>query len=165
MSKRKRTAKQQARSPQKALRVTPGIKKRDSSTKSSLKARHTPSTGTSTHLYTDSQHILFLGEGNFSFARAVVRTLEYSGRNVVATAYDSEETVSLKYEVDARMLNSLDCNTPTHLPRAHAPTVLQEGPHPVTEITEELRDCDATVLFDVDAANILRTLQACVAKM
>ena len=98
MSKRKRAAKQQARSQQK---VKSGVQQRDSRAKHSQPqpAQHRSKNRTPVLSYDDSQHILCIGEGNFSFARAVVRLLEYSGLNVVATAYDAEETVSLKYEV------------------------------------------------------------------
>ena len=49
--------------------------------------------------YNESQHILCVGEGNFSFARALVRLLCAEGHNVVATAFDSQETLLAKYEV------------------------------------------------------------------
>ena len=53
--------------------------------------------------YTESQRILCVGEGNFSFARALVRQLEGQGQLLTATAYDTKETVLEKYEVS--------CNT------------------------------------------------------
>lgn len=53
----------------------------------------------SVHSLNDSHQILCVGEGNFSFARALVRLFDSSGDNLLATAYDSEETVKLKYEV------------------------------------------------------------------
>ena len=97
MSKRKRTAKQQARSQQK---VKSGIQKRDNRAKPSQPAQLRSKTKAPALDYDDSQQILCIGEGNFSFARAVVRLLQYSGQNLVATAYDTEDIVSLKYEVD-----------------------------------------------------------------
>ena len=52
--------------------------------------------------YHESQQILCVGEGNFSFARALVRTLEGQGNNLVATAYDTRDTVDAKYQVSHR---------------------------------------------------------------
>lgn len=49
--------------------------------------------------YNESQRILCLGEGNFSFARALVRTLQGQGQLLTATAYDTKDTVLEKYEV------------------------------------------------------------------
>lgn len=49
--------------------------------------------------YDEYQRILCIGEGNFSFARALVRKLEGQGRLLTATAYDTKETVWEKYEV------------------------------------------------------------------
>ena len=42
---------------------------------------------------------LLVGEGNLSFARALVRLFDGDGSCLVATAYDSEEQAQLKYEV------------------------------------------------------------------
>lgn len=39
-----------------------------------------------------------MGEGNFSFARALVRLYNGNGFSLVATAYDSEDVVHKKYE-------------------------------------------------------------------
>mmetsp|Transcript_74207 Transcript_74207/g.159036 ORF Transcript_74207/g.159036 Transcript_74207/m.159036 type:complete len:284 (+) Transcript_74207:56-907(+) len=47
-------------------------------------------------LYSTSDRILLVGEGNFSFARALCRNLE-QGSNVYATAYDTEATLKKKY--------------------------------------------------------------------
>lgn len=52
--------------------------------------------------YHESQQTLCVGEGNFSFARALVRTLEGQGNNLVATAYDTRDTVDAKYQVSHR---------------------------------------------------------------
>ncbi len=52
--------------------------------------------------YHESQQILCVGEGNFSFARALVRTLEGLGQNLFATAYDARDTVDAKYQVSHR---------------------------------------------------------------
>ncbi len=52
--------------------------------------------------YHESQQILCVGEGNFSFARALVRTLEGQGQNLTATAYDARDTVDAKYQVSHR---------------------------------------------------------------
>lgn len=49
--------------------------------------------------YDEYQRILCIGEGNFSFARALVRKLEGQGQLLTATAYDTEEVVWEKYEV------------------------------------------------------------------
>ncbi|KAJ2546943.1 hypothetical protein EV175_005413 [Coemansia sp. RSA 1933] len=50
--------------------------------------------------YTPNDHILLIGEGNFSYAHSIAQTLG-SGTSIVATAYDSEETVKEKYAEDA----------------------------------------------------------------
>ncbi|KAI9149750.1 hypothetical protein H9P43_009929 [Blastocladiella emersonii ATCC 22665] len=61
--------------------------------------------------YTLDDTILLVGEGNFSFARAVAQVLG-SGANVIATAYDDEATVAEKYpdaaEIIADLKNNLD---------------------------------------------------------
>lgn len=100
MSKRKRAIKQQRRSEQ-PLKASSGVHKRN------RKARHPATQQTcrkhtadaSAHFFSETQHILCVGEGNFSFARAIVRLLNHCGENVVATVYDTKDTVSLKYEV------------------------------------------------------------------
>lgn len=135
MSKRKRQIRQHKRN------VAPGLQaksvrvhKHDRLAKHGTKQSKylKPEVSAAANPYTEAQHILCLGEGNFSFARAIVRLLEYCGGNVIATAFDSKETVFLKYE---------------------------EGPDPVSDIVAELADCDATVLYDVDATNIHKSLQ------
>ncbi|KAL3163353.1 hypothetical protein ABBQ32_009742 [Trebouxia sp. C0010 RCD-2024] len=82
--------------------------------------------------YDEYQRILCIGDGNFSFARALVRKLEGQGQLLTATAYDTKETVWEKYE---------------------------EGLDPVSEIVEELQGCDAAVYFAVDATQIVKTLK------
>ncbi|KAL7746964.1 hypothetical protein RI367_007676 [Sorochytrium milnesiophthora] len=52
--------------------------------------------------YRDDHHILLVGEGNFSFAAALVGVLG-TGENIVATAYDSADVVHEKYP-DAQAL-------------------------------------------------------------
>lgn len=84
-------------------------------------------------VFDDSQQILCVGEGNFSFARALVRILQGQGQQVIATAFDTQEVVLAKYE---------------------------EGPEPVSEIIQELQDCDASVCFAVDATQLAKSLQA-----
>lgn len=49
--------------------------------------------------YDEYQRILCAGEGNFSFARALVRNLQGQGQLLTATAYDTQEIVWEKYEV------------------------------------------------------------------
>ncbi|KAJ1662225.1 hypothetical protein IW140_006097 [Coemansia sp. RSA 1813] len=50
--------------------------------------------------YTFRDSILLIGEGNFSYAHSIAQTLG-TATNIVATAYDSEETVKTKYSEDA----------------------------------------------------------------
>ncbi|KAJ2843362.1 hypothetical protein GGI22_007234, partial [Coemansia erecta] len=50
--------------------------------------------------YTPKDSILLIGEGNFSYAHSIAQTLG-TASNIVATAYDSEETVKTKYSEDA----------------------------------------------------------------
>ena len=46
-----------------------------------------------------SQRVLLVGEGNFSFARALLRLFGGQGSGIVATAFDPEATVLEKYDV------------------------------------------------------------------
>ncbi|DBA95072.1 TPA: hypothetical protein ACH3X1_002585 [Trebouxia sp. C0004] len=82
--------------------------------------------------YHESQQILCVGEGNFSFARALVRSLEGQGQSLIATSYDARDTVDAKY---------------------------QEGGDPVSEIIQELQDCDVTLCYAVDATQLAKSLQ------
>ena len=49
------------------------------------------------HAYDPRRRTLLVGEGNFSFARALVRLFAAEGENLVATAFDSEELAVGKY--------------------------------------------------------------------
>ena len=51
------------------------------------------------HGYHEGQRILLVGEGNFSFARALARLFSGNGENVTATSYDSREMAAAKYNV------------------------------------------------------------------
>ncbi|KAJ1969469.1 hypothetical protein H4R35_006131 [Dimargaris xerosporica] len=53
-------------------------------------------------LFTLTDTILLVGEGNFSFAHAVAKVLG-SGHHIVATAFDTEKTVLAKYGDDAQV--------------------------------------------------------------
>ncbi len=114
--------------------------------------------------YHESQQILCVGEGNFSFARALVRTLEGVGQNLFATAYDARDTVDAKYQVSHRhnaqqRLHKTDSYKRNKAcTRAFVP-VLQEGGDPVSEIIEELQDCDVTLCYAVDATQLAKSLQ------
>lgn len=55
--------------------------------------------GGSSIQYDEYQRILCVGEGNFSFARALVRNLQGQGQLLTATAYDTKEIAWEKYEV------------------------------------------------------------------
>lgn len=55
-------------------------------------------------LYALDQRILIVGDGNFSFSRAMCQNLE-SGSNVYATCYDGEAALHKKY-VDAKEIRS-----------------------------------------------------------
>ncbi|KAL5494682.1 hypothetical protein ACEPAI_143 [Sanghuangporus weigelae] len=84
--------------------------------------------GKSTIPFQPTDTILLIGEGNFSFARALLShpSLQYlPPQNVTATSYDSEETCYDKY-LDAR------------------------------EIVKDLRRRGAEILFSVDATNLER---------
>ena len=107
--------------------------------------------------YNESQRILCVGEGNFSFARALVRTTQGQGQLLTATAYDTKDTVLEKYEVSCMH----DTMIPGYFPISSTTelTVLQDGSDPVSEILEELQECDATVCFAVDATDIAKSLQ------
>ncbi|CAG9461974.1 unnamed protein product [Pedinophyceae sp. YPF-701] len=82
--------------------------------------------------YSAALRVLLVGEGNFSFARALVRLLGGDGAGVVATAYDSEEVVLEKYD---------------------------DSEDPVSDILAEVMGAGADVQFDVDATRLERTLQ------
>lgn len=47
-------------------------------------------------MYSSDECILLVGEGNFSFARALCRNIQ-EGRNVFATTFDNEATLKTKY--------------------------------------------------------------------
>ena len=51
--------------------------------------------------YEPQQRILLVGEGNFSFARALVRLFGGLGATLVATTHDTEAVVKEKYDVRA----------------------------------------------------------------
>lgn len=92
MSKRKGAASK----PSKLNRKQPSVKKPTRQKSSPGRRVRNFDTGCQ---YNESQQVLCVGEGNFSFARALVRLLQAQGQQVVATAYDTEETVLAKYEV------------------------------------------------------------------
>ncbi|KAJ1921253.1 hypothetical protein H4219_000854 [Mycoemilia scoparia] len=73
--------------------------------------------------YSKNDYILLVGEGNFSFSHSIAKTIG-TGKNIVATAYDSESVVEEKYTNDA-----------------------------VNHI-KELKDLGGTVLFDIDATKL-----------
>lgn len=106
--------------------------------------------------YDEYQRILCIGDGNFSFARALVRKLEGQGQLLTATAYDTKETVWEKYEVSGNSFRSGMCKG---LFGCLMTSGLQEGLDPVSEIVEELQGCDAAVYFAVDATQIVKTLK------
>ncbi|OCB87100.1 hypothetical protein A7U60_g5835 [Sanghuangporus baumii] len=99
------------------------------SASNSTSSRNTPgSKGKSTVPFRPTDTILLIGEGNFSFARALLShsSLQYlPPNNVTATSYDSEETCYNKYP-DAR------------------------------QIVEDLRRRGVEVLFSVDATALER---------
>ena len=107
------------------------LKKPKPSAKSKGKRPTQSNANSSTIPLTASDTILLIGEGNFSFARALFSSghetlLHLSPSNITATTYDSEEACYEKYP-DAR------------------------------EIVQDLREKDVKVLFSVDA----RRLEAC----
>ena len=106
MSKRKKSEKYPPRLHRNQAAVSkPSLTKR---TQQDTAARRKPAPGdkapksTAGPQYHESQQILCVGEGNFSFARALVRTLEGQGQNLIATAYDAQDTVDTKYQVSHR---------------------------------------------------------------
>ena len=63
------------------------------------------------HDYDPLRSCLLVGEGNFSFARALVRLFQGNGENVLATAFDAEEVVKAKYEDACEILEECrDCD-------------------------------------------------------
>lgn len=71
------------------------VKKQQAKTKTSVSNRE----GGTSIQYDEYQRILCIGEGNFSFARALVRNLQGQGQLLTATAYDTKQIVWEKYEV------------------------------------------------------------------
>ena len=49
-------------------------------------------------MYTDTEMILLVGEGNFSFARALTEEPFNCGEGLFASCYDSKEALCVKYE-------------------------------------------------------------------
>jgi len=72
------------------ITLEPGKKNRKEARKQSVMERHHRA------LYSTGERILLVGEGNFSFARALCRNLN-EGAGVYATAFDSEATLNKKY--------------------------------------------------------------------
>ena len=58
--------------------------------------------------YADKDFILLVGEGNFSFARALARRFGGLGTRIVATSYDTKEEVLSKYPDVAGILEELE---------------------------------------------------------
>jgi 25S rRNA (uracil2634-N3)-methyltransferase len=54
--------------------------------------------------YTKEHRILLVGEGNFSFAHALVDLFQGSGGNIVATSFDDDATVAAKYDDAASLI-------------------------------------------------------------
>jgi len=52
--------------------------------------------------------ILLVGEGNFSFARSLVRLFENNGFSLHATSYDPEEILHQKYEDAADIISEVE---------------------------------------------------------
>jgi 25S rRNA (uracil2634-N3)-methyltransferase len=67
----------------------PGMNKKEARQKATLENMHR-------NLYATGERILLVGEGNFSFARALCKHLG-SGAGVYASSYDSEAVLSKKY--------------------------------------------------------------------
>ncbi|KAK9815548.1 hypothetical protein WJX72_005601 [[Myrmecia] bisecta] len=133
MKHKKRERRLAARRQAKQLGAnTTANRKADSKQKPKLKLkhkqRHSPA-----ELFTDAQHILLVGEGNFSFARAVVRNLTGQGAGIVATGYDSPDVLEQKYE---------------------------EGDNPVSSILQELLAAGVTVKCNIDATSLKKSLMA-----
>ena len=113
MSKRKSLAKKhKQRQKQGVSKPVPKVRRPQSSKEQSNNTAQ-KQTQTLASDYNESQYILCVGEGNFSFARALVRLLCAEGQNIVATAFDSQETLLAKYEVASTLpssaVRSLSC--------------------------------------------------------
>jgi len=129
--KKKQQAQQATQAAEKKQRTkaAPSARGKERNTKpSSSYGKNLPARSTIPFLPTNS--ILLIGEGNFSFARALVMhpptpLLHLPARNVTATAYDSEEACYSKYP------DAADC-------------------------VRTLRGAGAEVLFGVDATRLER---------
>lgn len=80
--------------------------------KGKTKARPAPPPRSPTIPFAPTDHILLIGEGNFSFARALTRSAPPAlaflpAQNVTATAYDSEEACYAKYADAAGIVRGL----------------------------------------------------------
>ncbi len=106
MSKRRKSVKKPPKLHKNQATVSkPSLKKRkqqDTAARRKLAPGDKVPKSTAGPQYHESQQILCVGEGNFSFARALVRTLEGQGQNLTATAYDARDTVDAKYQVSHR---------------------------------------------------------------
>ncbi|KAK3233381.1 hypothetical protein CYMTET_56318 [Cymbomonas tetramitiformis] len=83
-----------------------GINKKKKNNFGSGKKKYTDDKETGSMLplgYDPLQRILMVGEGNFSFSRALVRLFEGNGFSLLASCFDSEEILHKKYQ-DAKMI-------------------------------------------------------------
>lgn len=103
--KEKRKARREGNDDQKKKKAPPGVatltevpivpaknakkRKMEARVQANLEKQHQA-------MYSSNEPILLVGEGNFSFARALCRNMQ-EGKNVFATAFDNEATINTKY--------------------------------------------------------------------
>ncbi|KAI8970364.1 hypothetical protein BDF20DRAFT_980148 [Mycotypha africana] len=104
--------------------------------------------------YSSKDRILLIGEGNFSFARSLCENyLKEGAGNLVATCYDSEETLYEKYgdeakdnikliqEYDGTVYFGVDCtNLPKHIKRNKYTKIVFNFPHAGAGIKDQDRN-------------------------
>lgn len=98
------------------------------------------------------QKILFVGEGNFSFAASCIENHLEHGEDVVATSFDDEATVHNKYPDAAVHITTIEdcCGTvkhaidatklEQHFPNTHFDVVIFMFPHVAAGIADEDRN-------------------------
>ena len=97
--------------------------------------------------YADQDFILLVGEGNFSFARALARRFGGLGTRIVATSYDTREEVLSKYPDVAGILEELD---------TAGVTVVHGVDGTALETNKDLRAAIATTMYIENSSSSIK---------
>ena len=93
--------------------------------------------------YSPSDFVLLVGEGNFSFARALARRFGGLGTRIVATSYDTREQVLAKYPDATEILEELN---------TAGVTVVHGVDATQLETNKDLRAAIATMMYVEDSS-------------